>query len=278
MEHRRMMAANAHVDALIRMRDVSVCFGSKRVLQSINLDVYRGEILVLLGGSGSGKTTLLKQVLGLMKPNTGSIVVKGVDITSCTPSELDAVRRKMGVAFQAAALFNSLSVEENVALPLQELTEIAGSTIKLIVWMKLWAVGLAEAAPLYPNELSGGMRKRAAIARAIALDPEILVFDEPSAGLDPIVAAELDNLILFLKENLGITILVVTHALESAFRIADRLAMLYQGHLIAVDTKEEFRTNTHPRIRQFLDAKPDIVPGGEQGFMASYLREFRHEH
>jgi phospholipid/cholesterol/gamma-HCH transport system ATP-binding protein len=248
------------------------------VLESINLDVYRGEILVLLGGSGSGKTTLLKQVLGLIKPNTGRILVNGVDITSCTRSQLDAVRRRMGAAFQGGALSNSLSIEANVALPLQELTELANSTIKLMVWIKLWSVGLAEAATLYPNELSGGMRKRAAIARAIALDPEILVFDEPSAGLDPIVAAGLDELILFLKETLGITILVVTHTLESAFRIADRLAMLYQGHLIAVDTKEQFLSNMHPRIRQFLDRKPDAVSSGEQGFMASYLREFRHEH
>jgi len=273
-----MSASNAHPDAVIRMRDVSVSFGSKRVLESINLDVYRGEILVLLGGSGSGKTTLLKQVLGLMKPDTGSILVNGVDITSCTPSELDAVRRKMGAAFQASALFNSMSVEANVALPLQELTELADSTIKLNVWMKLWSVGLAEAAKLYPNELSGGMRKRAAIARATALDPEILVFDEPSAGLDPIVAAGLDNLIIFLKETLGITILVVTHALESAFRIADRLAMLYQGHLIAVDAKEQLRTNPNPRIAQFPDSKPDAIHGGERDFMASYLREFQHEH
>jgi phospholipid/cholesterol/gamma-HCH transport system ATP-binding protein len=277
MERCRMMASNAH-DALISIRNVSVSFGSKRVLESVNLDVYPGEILVLLGGSGSGKTTLLRQVVGLMKPNTGSILINGVDITSCTPSELDAVRRKMGVAFQAAALFNSLSIEANVALPLRELTQLAESTIKLMVWIKLWAVGLADAATLYPNELSGGMRKRAAIARAIALDPEILVFDEPSAGLDPIVAAGLDELILFLKETLGITILVVTHAMESAFRIADRLAMLYQGHLIAVDPKEQFVTETHPRIRQFLDRKPDRGPGGEESFMVSYLREFEHEH
>jgi phospholipid/cholesterol/gamma-HCH transport system ATP-binding protein len=213
-----------------------------------------------------------------MKPDSGSILVNGVEITSCTQSELDAVRRQMGVAFQSAALFNSMSIEANVALPLQELTELAVSTIRLMVWIKLWSVGLTEAAKLYPNELSGGMRKRAAIARAIALDPEILVFDEPSAGLDPIVAAGLDELILFLKETLGITILVVTHALESAFRIADRVAMLYQGNLIAVDTKEQFRTDPHPRIRQFLERKPDAVAGGEHGFVASYLREFRHEH
>jgi phospholipid/cholesterol/gamma-HCH transport system ATP-binding protein len=273
-----MIGSNGHVDAVIRIRDVSVSFGSKRVLENINLDVYRNEVLVLLGGSGSGKTTLLKQVLGLMKPDEGSILVNGVDITSCTPAQLDAVRRKMGAAFQAAALFDSLSIDENVALPLREMTKIADSTIKLIAWIKLWSVGLAEAGPLYPNELSGGMRKRAAIARAIALDPEILVFDEPSAGLDPIVAAGLDKLILFLKEDLGITIVVVTHVLESAFRIADRLAMLYQGRLIAVDRKEQFLANTHPRLRQFLEGKPDPGPGGEQGFMVSYLRQFEHEH
>ena len=273
-----MMASIAHVDSVICLRDVSVSYGSKRVLESVSLDVYRGEILVLLGGSGSGKTTLLKQVLGLMKPDSGSILVSGVEITSCTQSELDAIRRRMGVAFQSAALFNSMSIEANVALPLQELTELAASTVKLMVWIKLWSVGLAEAAKLYPNELSGGMRKRAAIARAIALDPEILVFDEPSAGLDPIVAAGLDELILFLKETLGITILVVTHALESAFRIADRIAMLYQGRLIVVSTKEQFLTSPNPRIRQFLERKPDAVAGGQQSFGASYLREFQYEH
>ena len=138
----------------------------------VDLDVYRGEILVLLGGSGSGKTTLLKHVLGLTKPDTGSIRINGVDITSCSPSELAAVRRRIGVAFQASALFNSLSVADNVALPLQELTRLADSTIKLMVWMKLKAVGLSDAARLYPPELSGGMRKRAAVARAMALDPE----------------------------------------------------------------------------------------------------------
>jgi phospholipid/cholesterol/gamma-HCH transport system ATP-binding protein len=273
-----MNISSAQLDPIIRMRDVSVSFGSRRVLDSVSLDIYGGEILVLLGGSGSGKTTLLKQILGLMKPNTGSIVVKGVDITSCTSSELEAVRRHMGVAFQGAALFNSMSVQANVALPLQELTELSDSTISLITWIKLWMVGLAEAAHLYPSELSGGMRKRAAIARAIALDPQILVFDEPSAGLDPIVAAGLDELIVFLNDILGITILVVTHHLESAFRIADRIAMLYQGRLIAVDEKERFASNTHPRIRQFLDRKADDVGGGEQGFMAAYLKEVQHEH
>jgi len=212
-------------------------------------------------------------VLGLAKPDTGSITVGGVDITCCSPPELAAVRRRIGVAFQAAALFNSLSVEENVALPLRELTRLAESTIKLMVWMKLVAVGLADAASLYPPELSGGMRKRAAVARAMALDPEILILDEPSAGLDPIVSAGLDELILFLNRSFGITILVVTHELQSAFHIADRVAMLYRGRLIAVDTKDQFAANAHQRIRQFLDRQPDAAPQvAAEEFIASYLR------
>ena len=260
-------------DAVISIRGVSMSYGGRRVLDRVDLDVCRGEILVLLGGSGSGKTTLLKHVLGLAKPETGSITINGVDITSCSTSELGAVRRRIGVAFQAAALFDSLSVADNVALPLRELTRLAESTIQLVVGMKLIAVGLSDAGSLYPSELSGGMRKRAAVARAMALDPEILIFDEPSAGLDPIVSAELDELILFLKRSFGMTILVVTHEMESAFHIADRVAMLYQGKLIAVDEKEQFVRSAHPRIRQFLDRQPDAVPrvAAEQ-FIEAYLR------
>ncbi len=266
-------------DAVISIRGVSMSYGAKQVLDQVDLDVYRSEILVLLGGSGSGKTTLLKHVLGLAKPEAGSIAINGVDITSCSQTELQAVRRRIGVAFQAGALFNSLTVEENVALPLRELTRLAESTIKLVVWMKLVAVGLADAGSLYPPELSGGMRKRAAVARAMALDPEILVFDEPSAGLDPIVSAGLDELILFLKRSFGVTILVVTHELGSAFRIADRVAMLYRGQLIAADTKDRFMANSHPRIRQFLDRRADAVPEvAAEEFIASYLRGSKDDH
>ena len=265
-------------DPVISIRGVSMSYGARKVLDRVDLDVHRGEILVLLGGSGSGKSTLLKHVLGLAKPDAGNITIEGVDITCCSPSELGAVRRRIGVAFQAAALFNSLSVEENVALPLRELTRLADSTIKLMVWMKLMAVGLSDAGSLYPPELSGGMRKRAAVARAMALDPEILILDEPSAGLDPIVSAELDELILFLKRSFGITILVVTHELESAFRIADRIAMLYRGRLIAVDTREQFAGNANPRIRQFLDRQPDAPPAvAAEEFIASYLRGSRDD-
>ncbi len=259
--------------AVISIRGVSTSFGRRRILHGVDLDVYRGEILALLGGSGSGKTTLLKQVLGLAKPDAGSITINGVEITSCSPSELNAVRRRIGVAFQAGALFNSLSVAENVALPLRELTRLADSTIKLIVGLKLIAVGLSDAGSLYPPELSGGMRKRAAVARAMALDPEILILDEPSAGLDPIVSAGLDELILFLKRSFGITILVVTHELESAFHIADRVAMLDQGRLVAVDRKEQFLAEPHPHIRQFLDRQPDSMPVvAAEHLIASYLR------
>ena len=266
-------------DAAISIRGVSMSYGGRRVLDGVDLDVRRGEILVLLGGSGSGKTTLLKHVLGLAKPETGSITINGVDITRCSPSEIVTVRRRVGVAFQAGALFNSMSVEDNVALPLRELTGLAETTIKLVVWIKLMAVGLSEAGSLYPPELSGGMRKRAAVARAMALDPEILILDEPSAGLDPIVSAGLDELILFLNRSFGVTILVVTHELASAFHIADRVAMLYQGRLIAVDTKEQFAGNAHLRIRQFLDRQPDAAPGvAAEAFITSYLQGSRDDY
>jgi phospholipid/cholesterol/gamma-HCH transport system ATP-binding protein len=244
---------------IISVRDLTVCYGSRRVLDGVNLDVERGEVMVLLGGSGSGKSTLLRQIIGLERPYSGTVRVQGIDINRCSARELKAIRRTMGVAFQEAALFNSLTIEENVALPLRELTTLADPVIEIMVYIKLAAVGLGDAGKLRPQELSGGMKKRAAVARAIALDPEILVFDEPSAGLDPIVAAELDELILLLKRTFQMTILVVTHEMASAFRIADRVAMLYRGSLIAVDEKDSFQASTDPRIRQFLDRVPDRI-------------------
>src|SRR6476619_6711540 len=208
-------------ETLISIRDVSVAYGGRRVLDRVSLDVHRGEIVALIGGSGSGKTTLLRRIIGLERPDSGSIMIGGIDLTLCSRAELAVVRRKIGVAFQESALFSSLTVDENAALPVHDL---ADPIVALMVWMKLKAVGLADAGRLYPRELSGGMKKRAAIARAIALDPDIVVLDEPSAGLDPIIAAGLDELILFLKRGFGMTVLVVTHALDSAFRIADRVA------------------------------------------------------
>lgn len=257
----------------VSVQDLVVSYDGRRVLDGINLEIARGETMVLLGGSGSGKSTLLRQIIGLGRPESGKILVNSVDLARCTPTELKKARRSIGVAFQNAALFNSMSVEDNIALPLREHTRLAESTIRLMTWMKLAVVGLAEFGKHTPPELSGGMKKRAAVARALALDPEILVFDEPSAGLDPIVGAELDDLILGLKRAFSMTVVVVTHEMASAFRIADRMAMLYQGSLIAVGTKDEIRQNPHPRIRQFLDRVPDRLTDSRaiEGHFKRYL-------
>lgn len=250
---------SAAVEPAISVRNVVVSYNGRRVLDGINLDIRRGETMVLLGGSGSGKSTLLRQIIGLEQPQGGQVFVNGLDLAKSGAADLKRLRRSIGVAFQSAALFNSMSVEDNIALPLREHTQLAESTISLMTWMKLAVVGLAEFGRLSPQALSGGMKKRAAVARALSLDPEILVFDEPSAGLDPIVAAELDELILGLKAAFNMTVVVVTHEMASAFRIADRMAMLYKGSLIAVGTKEELLSSSHPRIRQFFDRLPDKI-------------------
>jgi phospholipid/cholesterol/gamma-HCH transport system ATP-binding protein len=255
---------------VISVRDLSVSYDGNRVLDRVSLDIQPNEIMVLLGGSGSGKSTLLRHIIGLEQPDSGTVLVKDVDINHCSVKELKAIRRSVGVAFQEAALFNSLSTGDNVGLPLRELTSLAEPVIDIMIYLKLAAVGLADAGKLMPFELSGGMKKRAAVARAIALDPDILVFDEPSAGLDPIVSAELDELILFLKHAFHMTILVVTHEISSAFRIADRMAMLYQGSLIAVEEKNSFKASKNPRIRQFLDRIPDPI---DNDAVQEHLRE-----
>ncbi len=260
--------------SIISVRDLVVEYDGRRVLDGLNLDIEQGETMVLLGGSGSGKSTLLRHIIGLERPKSGSVLVKGIDITRCSQAELKTLRRSIGVAFQSAALFNSLSVEDNVALTLREHTALAPSIIDLVVWMTLAVVGLPNSGKLQPQELSGGMKKRAAVARALASDPEILVLDEPSAGLDPIVAAELDELILLLKQTFQKTVIVVTHELPSAFRIADRIAMLYNGSFMSVGTKDEIKKSQNPRVRQFLDRVPDTM--AKDPAVASYLERYLH--
>src|SRR5215468_1165213 len=260
--------------SLISVRDLVVEYDGRRVLDGLNLDIEPGQITVLLGGSGSGKSTLLRQILGLEHPKSGSISIKGTDITTCSQADLKTIRRSVGVAFQSAALFNSLSLEENVALTLREHTALAPSVIDLIVWLKLAVVGLADFGKLHPQELSGGMKKRAAVARALALSPEILVLDEPSAGLDPIVAAELDELIVLLKDAFQMTVIVVTHELPSAFRIADRIAMLYKGSFLAVGTKDEIKASEHPRVRNFLDRVPEDIASATA--VAAHFEKYLH--
>jgi len=252
---------------IISVQGVVVRYGERTILDGVNLDILPHEVMVIMGASGSGKSTLLRQMVGLEKPKAGRIIIKGVDITSCPESELNEIRRVMGVSFQSAALFNSMTLGDNVALPLREHTKLAEPTIKLMTQMKLAQVGLEDSEHLYPAQLSGGMRKRASVARAVAMDPEILLFDEPSAGLDPIIAAEIDELILHLKRAFNMTIVVVTHELASAFSIADRMCMLYKGKMLAVGTKEEIRGSDQPRIRQFLDRIPDKQLDGEPSYL-----------
>ena len=244
-------------DSVVGVRDLVVKYGDRTVLDRINLDIRRGEILVLLGVSGSGKSTLLRHIVGLEKPLSGSIIVKSVDIVRCSEGELNQVRRSIGVSFQNAALFGSMTVSQNIAYPLLERTRLVDSTIDEVVLLKLAQVGLVHFGSFYPSQLSGGMLKRASLARATALDPEILFFDEPSAGLDPITAAGIDELVLYLKNALQMTVLVVTHELQSAFRIADRLAFLRDKKLIAIGPKETIAQSPDPWVRQFLDRLPD---------------------
>lgn len=241
----------------ISVRDLRVKYGEREILHGINFDAPAGQTLVILGGSGSGKSTLLRTLVGLENPSSGSIWIRGKDFASMLESEKDELRKKMGMSFQSGALFGSMTVAQNVALPLREHTQLDQSTIDIMVRLKLNQVGLSGFENYMPAQLSGGMKKRAAIARALAMDPEILFFDEPSAGLDPIIAAGIDDLIVALKKAFHITILVVTHELASAFLIADRMILLIKGNIVADGTPDELRASMQPRVRQFLDRVPE---------------------
>jgi phospholipid/cholesterol/gamma-HCH transport system ATP-binding protein len=252
---------------MVSVRDLRVRYGAVEILHGLNFQVMPGETLVILGGSGSGKSTLLRTLVGLERPSSGEIWIKGKNIAAISRTEMDEIRKMIGMSFQGGALFGSMTVGDNVALPLREHTKLEESTINIILRLKLEQVGLAGFEYYMPSQLSGGMKKRAAVARALAMDPEILFFDEPSAGLDPIVAAGIDQLILELKRAFRMTIVVVTHELASAYLIADRMVLIDKGNVLSIGTTEEMRSSSQPRVRQFLDRVPEPEVSRESDYL-----------
>lgn len=260
----------AEREPIISCRNVTKRFGDQVVLHDFNLDIYPGETMVIMGGSGSGKSTCLRLMIGSLRPEEGEIWMFGQDLTSLDERGMNEARKKFGILFQSGALFNSMTVAENVALPLEEHTDLDPEIIDIQVKIKLELVGLREHAEKLPGMLSGGMKKRAGLARALALDPRVLFYDEPSAGLDPVTSAQIDQLIMNMSHHLGVTSIVVTHEMDSAFAIADRMAMLDKGHILKVETRAWFeRLRDMPKdhaqalstdeqlIRQFLRGEPE---------------------
>jgi phospholipid/cholesterol/gamma-HCH transport system ATP-binding protein len=266
-------AANDASLPVVRVTDLFKRFGSQTVLAGINLDVNHGEIMVIMGGSGCGKSTLLNHIIGETAPDQGKVRLFGQDTTGMSETRMNEVRKKFGILFQSAALFNSMTIGENVALPLREHTDLDPGTIEIMVKIKLEMVHLREHADKFPAQLSGGMKKRAGLARALALDPQILFYDEPSAGLDPVTSAQIDQLIIDLTRKLNVTSVVVTHEMNSAFAIADRMCMLDKGKILKVASRQEFESlrdtpvaelasDAERLIRQFLrgEAEGPITP------------------
>jgi phospholipid/cholesterol/gamma-HCH transport system ATP-binding protein len=242
-------------DTVIEVANLTYRYGERPVLNAASLQVYRGEILVIMGGSGAGKSTLLRAMLGLLEPDAGHVEMLGHRVTGMKRRDLLALRKQIGVAFQGGALLGSLSLIENVELPLRQHTRLDDMTIRIMSRMKLEMMDLAEFEDLMPSQLSGGMLKRAGLARAVAMDPKILFFDEPSAGLDPVTSAELDALILKLREALAMTIVVITHELESALKIADRIAVLAGGQVLLTGTVDEVRASQDEHVRRLLERR-----------------------
>ena len=242
---------------VIKVRELVTHYGDRMILKGIDFDVRQGEIMTIMGGSGSGKSTLMRHLLGLEEPTSGTIEILDRDITQLNTVGKADLFKKIGVAFQSGALFSSLSVGENIMLPLTEHTKLDTSTMEIMARLKLEVVDLGGFEDLMPAELSGGMIKRAAMARAIIMDPRILFCDEPSAGLDPVVASALDDLILKLRDAMGMSIVVVTHELDSAFKISDRITVLDQGNILSVGTVDEIRGSTNERIQNILQRRTE---------------------
>lgn len=246
-------------EPLIEVSGLEAWYGRRRILHGIDFRLEPGEIRVIMGGSGSGKSTLLRHLIGLQRPRAGTVKLLGVDLARASAQQLLALRRKIGVSFQGGALFTSMSVGDNVALPLREHTNLDENTIRIMSRLKLEVVNLGGFQDLMPSQLSGGMVKRAALARAIVMDPKLMFFDEPSAGLDPVVSAELDELILQLRDAMRMSIVVVTHELESAFKIADTITVLDQGQVLMTGTAAAVRASDNERIQDLLNRRPREV-------------------
>lgn len=240
---------------MIELRSLHKAFGEKVVLADAHLAIQRGETMVVIGRSGSGKSVLLKHIIGLMKPDDGTVVVDGVNVTEASGPELDRLRLKFGMLFQGAALFDSMTVFENVAFPLQEHSTLTLAEIEQRVHECLELVGLTGVDGLEPAELSGGMRKRAGLARALAHKPDIILYDEPTTGLDPIMADVINDLIVALRDRLKVTSVVVTHDMRSAYKVADRIAMLYNGTIVEVGTPQQIKDSKNPLVQQFIQGQ-----------------------
>lgn len=245
------------VEPILEVRGVQKFFDGRQVLKDINLMVAPGETVVVLGPSGCGKSTLLRVIIGEHAPDAGHVYMWGEDVCCASAERLDRLRQRFGVLFQSGALYSSMTVGENVALPLREHTDLDDQIIEMVVKMKLELVGLRDFENLMPSQISGGMRKRVGLARAIARDPQILFYDEPTSGLDPIATSVIGQLIIDLRTKLGVTSIVVTHDMKSALRIGDRITMLYGGEFIAVGTPKDFRDPTDERVRQFVEGLAD---------------------
>lgn len=237
---------------MIKIHQLQKWFGANHVLQSLDLEIRDGETLVIIGRSGCGKSVLLKHIMGILEPDTGHVLIDGVDICSMSRQELDEFRLKLGMLFQGAALFDSLTVMENVGFSLYEHTRLSHDTIAEKVREKLGMVGLEEIENLMPAALSGGMKKRVGLARAICNEPKVILYDEPTTGLDPINADVINELILRMQERLKVTSIVVTHDMTSAYKVANRIAMMYHGKIIGIGTPEEIKNTTNPVIKQFI--------------------------
>ncbi len=242
-------------EAVISLRQLNITFGTHTVLDNIDLDVYKGETLAVLGPSGTGKSTVLRSMIGLLEPNGGQIFIQGEDVSGLDEDGWNRLRMKMGMVFQYSALFDFLTVGENVAFGLRQHTDKSDEKIQGIVTQMLDLVGLPGTQDLYPAELSGGMKKRVGLARAIAVNPEIVLYDEPTAGLDPIMSRNISRLIKKTQEQLHVTSVLVTHDMQSAFYAADRVAMLYEGHIVAIGTAEEMKNSTNPIVKAFIEGR-----------------------